>query len=246
MNIVIDISEKVNREVILHVTDDLDYANKLKSDGHIVVPVITKDNSACDFSSFKYIVEDPYDVDEDYYYKIWQRYNNLPWTILTTKHCTIREMTVNDLDSLYKLYSDKEITRYTEPLFPDYEDELEYTHNYIHNVYEYWGFGTWIIERTDDKRIIGRAGFNYRPGYEYPELGYVLGVDYQGQGLATEVCKAILEYGFAELDFSAVMAFSSPDNTSSLRLLERLGFKPDKDLIPPDCDYALIGYILQR
>lgn len=266
MNIVIDIEEKVNSEIHaghicrddiqniidkfnlsrsdlfkLYVTDDFTNAHKLLNSGAFVVPVLNDHNSSLDFSEFKYLITDPQDVDDDFYYKIWQRYVGLPWHIMETDRCILREMTVLDISELYLLYDSPDITQFTEPLFPDYEDELEYTNNYIHNVYEYFGFGTWIVQRKSDKKIIGRAGFNYRPGYDYPELGYVFGTKYQGQGYATEICKAICNYGFKELEFNFILAFSSPDNIPSIKLLNKLGFVHDSNIIEPD-DAKVLGF----
>ncbi len=231
MNIVIDIKQFVNTPLVcdtepyLYVSDDPAEIKRLSDMGHIVVPVLTEANRDEDFSSYKYVITDPDEVDDDYYIKIWQRYANLPWEILTTKRCVVREMAPEDVSALYEVYADESITKYTEPLFPEYEDELEYTRNYIDKVYSYFGFGTWVIVNKEDGKIIGRAGFNYREGYEEPELGYVIGKQYQNKGYATEVCEAILEYGYGELGFDRVSAFSHKDNIPSLRLLIRLGFE---------------------
>lgn len=275
MTIVIDIEEKVNSEITsghislekvtakleecnitmsklckLYVVDSDADAHTLACEGRFILPLITEKNASCDFSSFKYLITDYENIDDDFYVKIWQRYMGLPWHILETDRCIVREMTADDVKPLYELYSDSSITRYTEPLFPDYEDELEYTHNYIHNIYEYFGFGTWIVERKSDRKIIGRAGFNYRPDYDIPEIGYVFGTDYQNNGYALEVCKAIIKYAYSELEFDSIMAFSSPENKPSLKLLTKLGFINDSSIpIPNDAKklgFELVPYRLDR
>lgn len=269
MNIVIDIEEKVNSEIAschisreevtnalcqfskpydklckLYVTDDIVLANEYRSKGNFVIPVINDTNSHLDFSGFKYLITDSDEIDEDFYYKIWQRYTSLPWHILDTDRCIVREMTLADVSSLYDIYEDSSVTKYTEPLFPDYEDEIEYTHNYIHNVYEYFGFGTWVVIRKSDNKIIGRAGYNFRPGYDIPELGYVFGSNYQHNGYASEVCSALIKYGFCDLEFDQILAFSSPDNLPSIRLLNRLGFASTSSIAEPS-DIQSLGFRLQ-
>ncbi len=208
----------------LHITDDLPYARELLTRGRHVVPVLSSTNSSEDFSGFSQIVTSPDEIDMEYYYKIWQRLMNLPWHITDTPRCIIREMSPRDLDSLYRIYSDSTITKYTEPLFPDYEDELEYTHNYIKNVYEYFGFGTWIVINKENGEIIGRAGFNLRPDFDYPEIGFVIAAPYQNMGYATEVCKAIIEYGTSVHEFERIQAMVIPENESSIHLLKKLSF----------------------
>lgn len=230
----------------LHVTDDIALAHSLLDSGLLVVPVINECNSDKDFSRFKYLITNPEELDDDYYIKIWQRFMGLPWHILNTERCIIREMSASDVRDLYEVYADSSITRYTEPLFPDYEDELEYTKNYIDNVYSYFGFGTWVIESRETGHIIGRAGFNYRPGYDEPELGYVIAVPYQNQGYAYEVCSAIIPYMKEEFDIDRISAFSSTENEPSLRLLSKLGFAVQTEAENIIMDSAGKDIILRR
>ncbi|MBQ0028557.1 MAG: GNAT family N-acetyltransferase [Lachnospiraceae bacterium] len=281
MTIVIDIEEKVNRNMVnpidlsqliiknggglpldgrqalhdnftirelfkLHVTDDITLAHSLLDSGLLVVPVINERNSDKDFSKFKYLITNPEELDDNYYIKIWQRFMGLPWHILNTERCIIREMSASDVKDLYEVYADSSITRFTEPLFPDYEDELEYTKNYIDNVYSYFGFGTWVIECRETGHIIGRAGFNYRPGYDEPELGYVIAVPYQNQGYAYEVCSAIIPYMKEEFDIDRISAFSSEENEPSLRLLNKLGFVAQTEAENIIIDSAGKDIILRR
>lgn len=230
MTIVIDIRKKVNTiypkhiEPYLYLTDTEKEAQELTKQGHFVLPILNDDSSQGAFWDYKYIITNPDDVDDDYYLKVWQRLSGQPWDILKTDRCIIREMTTDDLSELYALYSDPEITKYTEPLFPEYEDEFEYTINYINNVYSYFGFGTWIIIDKKTNRIVGRAGFNYRPGFELPELGFVIGKRYWRQGYAYEVCQALIDYGYKELEFKKIQALVHPDNTASIGLLNKLSF----------------------
>ena len=75
-------------------------------------------------------------------------------------------------------------------------------------------------------QVIRRQDFQPRrcEGYEDPELGFVIGVPWQRQGYATEVCKALLEYGKEELGFEQVQMLVMPENEVSLRLAGNLGF----------------------
>lgn len=236
MIIVIDILKKVNSkrdrlfsyppniEPYLYLTDNEMEAKELSFQGHYVIPII-KENSKCDyFWNFKYVITNPNDIDDEYLVRAWQRLSNQPWHILYTNRCLIREMTEFDLHELYNLYKDEDILRFTEALFPDYEDELEYTKNYINNVYSYFGFGTWIIEEISSRKIIGRAGFNYRPGFDSPELGFVIGKEYRNIGYAFEVCNSIIDYGFNELGFESIQALTMPENYKCIKLLNKLGF----------------------
>ena len=83
----------------------------------------------------------------------------------------------------------------------------------------------WLITLKGIGEVIGRAGLEYKEGYEGLEIGFMLGVKYQHQGYAYEACSAILEYGREWLGMAAYRAIVHKDNVPSRWLCERLGFR---------------------
>ena len=122
------------------------------------------------------------------------------------------------------------MTRYTEALFRDREQERHYIEDYIENIYKYFGFGTWLIHRKEDGKLIGRAGFNFRPGFEEAELGFVIGYPFWRNGYAYEVCSHLLELGRTVFEFQKVQALADAENKASVCLLEKLGFSYAEDV----------------
>lgn len=57
------------------------------------------------------------------------------------------------------------------------------------------------------------------------ELGYIFHPEFCGRGYATEACRALIRYAFAEKEAHRVFAMCNPKNTASWRLLERLGMR---------------------
>ena len=57
------------------------------------------------------------------------------------------------------------------------------------------------------------------------EIGMTLARAHQGQGFATEAVARLLDYLFGELDLHRVRANCDPENTASIRLLERIGMR---------------------
>lgn len=198
---------------------------------------------AGDFSGIPYAVTDTEDLDERYLERIWQRYRGIPWEICRTKRCLVRETTPADVESFYRIYRDKSITAYMEDLFAEPEKERQYIKDYIEKVYGFYGFGMWTVCRKETGEVIGRAGFSLREGSEEPELGYVIGKAWQRQGIAAEVCRAILEYGRDELGFESVRALVRPENAASKELCRKLGFEYAGET---EADGVVYGsYILQ-
>lgn len=171
-----------------------------------------------------YCVESLLDVSYDYLDKVYRRAKGLPWEILTTERLRIREITIEDVPRLYELYADESITRYMEPLFPTRQQEEDYTRDYIKNVYYFYGYGMWLIVLKENDEIIGRAGLEYKEGYDGLELGFMLGKQYQHKGYAYEACKAILDYAREELEQASFRAIVHRKNEPSRRLCEKLGF----------------------
>jgi len=76
---------------------------------------------------------------------------------------------------------------------------------------------------TLDRTIIGVCGLD--PREDGPEIGYWLGVDYWGQGYATEAVRALIDHAFGELGYEALAAGARVSNPASRRVLEKCGFQ---------------------
>jgi len=57
------------------------------------------------------------------------------------------------------------------------------------------------------------------------EIGYFIGEDYRGQGLATRAIKAVVAYGFGSFDIERIYAEVFADNPASRRALEKAGLR---------------------
>ncbi len=59
------------------------------------------------------------------------------------------------------------------------------------------------------------------------ELGYWVGEEYWGKGIATEAVKLVLHYGFNNLNLIRIQAGVYEHNTSSMRVLIKNGFEKE-------------------
>lgn len=179
-------------------------------------------------SQIPYAITDFDGIDYAYLCNIAKRFYHIPWTILQTRRCVLREMTEDDLDALYEVYRDPEVSKYTENLYEDREKERTYIRDYIEQVYRFCGWGIWVIVLKETNTIIGRAGLAWRDGYDTPEIGFVIAKDYQRQGYAFEVCDSILHY-CKEMDFKTIRVLYQKENIASEKLCKKLGFEVKRE-----------------
>ncbi len=99
-----------------------------------------------------------------------------------------------------------------------------------------YGYTVWAVYRKSDGAFIGRAGFDHRdfnqPKFEpsRPELRYALLGDYWGQGYALEAGRALMQWAAAKFGDVTVDA-GSFDNAASMRILSKLGFTKQADVV---------------
>lgn len=90
--------------------------------------------------------------------------------------------------------------------------------------YDMFGFGIWLLETIEDKRVVGDAGISWQETDigDVLEIGYGLMANERGQGYATEAAKACLAFGFNVLGATRLASLVRADNTPSQKVAERL------------------------
>ena len=83
----------------LWITDDEDTARSLSDRGQAVLIYLHAGNKDSDFSGFVYAMEDIGELDDDYLEKVYRRFLGVPWDILETERCFLRESTVEDVEA---------------------------------------------------------------------------------------------------------------------------------------------------
>jgi len=97
--------------------------------------------------------------------------------------------------------------------------------------WQFNGFGTWAVDRKSDGKLVGNVGpFTawraLEPEFgEEPEMGWIFATETHGQGIAYEACRAVLDWAEANLQPTRIWAIIAPENESSLKLADKLGFE---------------------
>ena len=84
-------------------------------------------------------------------------------------------------------------------------------------------YAIWMIELKNGTHI-GELCFKGLSADGIAEIGYGISDEYQNNGYATEAVSAVLEWAFSHPEVTAVEAETDPDNTASIKVLEKCGF----------------------
>lgn len=151
-------------------------------------------------------------------------------TVLTTARLTLTPVAVSDMDDLTGLWADADFTRH---IMGRGLSEEEVWFRLLRDL-GHWqtkGYGNWTIRETGSGAYIGSVGvLDYRremtPPFDAPELGWGLVPAFQGLGMAYEALQAALAWTDACRLEPRTVCMISPDNAPSLKLAQRVGYRP--------------------
>ena len=141
--------------------------------------------------------------------------------LLETERLLIKVPTLADINDWHMLHSDSEVMQYIDGARPKRTIQKWLEQDIAHQ--NKHGFCIGSVFRKDAHQFIGRAGavyFNYDDSQPDIEIGYILHKADWGNGYATELVKALIDWGFANLNVTKLVAVTHPENTKSQRVLE--------------------------
>lgn len=151
--------------------------------------------------------------------------------ILETPRLLLRHQVLSDLDDLWALYCDPEITKYIPDAPRSREEAQEELEWHQHGHPKHPQLGLWATIHKASGKFIGRCGllpWTIEERQEV-EVAYTIAREFWGQGLATEAAEAILRYGLDELKLTRLICLIDPDNVASQRVAEKMGLAFEKE-----------------
>ncbi len=147
-----------------------------------------------------------------------------PTPTLKTSRLTLRPLKRADCAALFPTFAEPQQNLYMSRAEFSSEEEL-----WGWLAEPGWNGRTWIGEDADGEAV-GR--FVSIPAHEggVEEIGYVTAMHCQGEGIASEAMRALVEHLFAADGLRKLTAEVDADNTASIKLLERLGFTKEAHL----------------
>jgi RimJ/RimL family protein N-acetyltransferase len=153
-------------------------------------------------------------------------------TLLETERLILRELTLDDAPFILTLLNDPSFLRYiNDKNVRNLEAARQYMLNGPMASYARNGFGLYLVELKDTAVPIGLCGLLKREELPDPDIGFAFLPDYWGKGFALESAIAVMNDARERLGRKRVLAIVMPDNYASIKLLEKLGmrFERDKD-----------------
>ena len=155
--------------------------------------------------------------------------------VISTDRLLINRITLDDAGFILKLINDKDwIKNIGDKGIRTIEETEEYIRTRFLKAYDEVGFGFYSLILKSDQQIIGIAGLVDREGIDHIDIGYGMLPEFRGKGYAFEATKAIYDYGYEELKLEKIVAIVNPDNTSSIKLLSKLGLEFERMIRFPD------------
>jgi len=145
---------------------------------------------------------------------------------LVTSRCILRAPTGADAGSLAKHANNRKIWLNVRDMFP-HPYTVPDAQKWIARVASEEPRHSFVIEA--DGEAAGGIGLKRGADVERmtAEVGYWLGEEFWGRGVATEAVKAITEYGFATLELVRIFAVPLANNAASSRVLEKAGYEKE-------------------
>ncbi len=147
-------------------------------------------------------------------------------TVVETERLCIRKITDADAQKLSIVLADATVMKYS-TVGVHCEQQI---HEYIANCqkqYDLNGYGHWAIYNSSTFEFIGVCGLNKHEidSGEVIHINYRLAANQQGKGYAVESTLGVLDFAKHSLKIDVIHALIEPENISSVKVVNRTGFK---------------------
>lgn len=150
--------------------------------------------------------------------------------VIETDRLILRGHRVDDYAECLAIWSDPEVTRYIGGR-PSTAEEVWGRMLRYAGLWQLLGYGYWAVEVKDSGRYIGDIGYaDFRRDVEprlhgMLEFGWILAPHAHGNGYASEAVAAASAWAKAHIVTSREVCMIAPENTASIRVAEKAGFR---------------------
>ncbi|WP_160137848.1 GNAT family N-acetyltransferase [Chryseobacterium sp. c4a] len=152
----------------------------------------------------------------------------------------IREFIPQELHLFLDLFKNENVTRYL-----PYKSPEEFKEMFEKALLDYkeGPFSRWGIFDAQNNDFVGMClarAFHHNPNQA--EIGYILGENYWGKGIGTQICKALTSHCLSTDEKKEIVAVTDLDNIGSQKVLLKCGFNRNENLIEENRELAYFLY----
>jgi RimJ/RimL family protein N-acetyltransferase len=169
---------------------------------------------------------------------------------LETARLELRRWRDDDLDALSAIYADPEVMRF---IGDGSTRDRRQTADGLAMMERHWDerdFGLFAVQLRETGELAGWIGLaipEFLPEVlPAVEIGWRLGREYWGRGIATEGALAVLRFGFVDRELDRIVSIRHPDNHASGRVMDKLGLRFDRRTAVPSHGQPVEVYALTR
>lgn len=146
--------------------------------------------------------------------------------VLESARLRLRSLCRDDVEALYVLFADPEITRFWSAAAMTSVADAEALLAEIAAEQARGELLEWALERREEPGLIGTCSLgNVDLANRRAEIGFALTRSAWGQGYMAEILPVLVQYAFEDLGLHRLEADIDPRNAASIRLIEGLGFQ---------------------
>jgi RimJ/RimL family protein N-acetyltransferase len=147
--------------------------------------------------------------------------------VLTGPRVVLRELDQDDWEDVYSFASQPDMSRY-QAWGPDTPDDVRAYIDRARAAAREEPRSAFIlaVALVETGRVVGSGDLYIRsPRFRSGEIAYGISPAYWGQGLATEVARLLLVFGFDTLALHRIAGTCDPRNVASARVLAKVGMR---------------------
>jgi [ribosomal protein S5]-alanine N-acetyltransferase len=130
--------------------------------------------------------------------------------IIETERLVLRQITHADVPALFNIYGDAETMRYYAPPYTTIEESHDDVQLHKRRFREKtgirWGITLKGSALKGSDTLIGNCGYNPRVYGNRSDIGYILSREHWRKGIMYEAVRAILPFGFHQLEINRIEA----------------------------------------
>ncbi len=144
-----------------------------------------------------------------------------------TDRLLIEPLTIEDADFIFELVNTEDWLKFIgDRNIKSKANAFTYIQKILRNKDIFY----WIVKLKGDEDSVGIITFIKREYLDYHDIGFALLPKFFKKGYAHEATINILKYVVQEYKLSNILAISSPENVSSLKLLNKIGLRFQKEI----------------